>query len=120
MTYDTKPYICPEPRFAGWHDAACRVTWTPTDGDPVTVIGDYLDGDGPAGPITLGCGIEAAVTDLGLEDLVFSRDEDYAVSIAEAVDHQLARRTWALLACPEGTLRVELVAWELIEIQGRR
>ena len=43
--YETTTFIDPTPRVPGFHDAWCRVTWTPAQGEPVTVAGPYLDPD---------------------------------------------------------------------------
>lgn len=111
MTYETAPFICPTARAPGFHDVLARITWTPREGASVTVTGEYLDADGPAGLITLGCGIDGAAADLGLDGWVFSRGDDYLELLCELVDKQLERGPSARLCCPEGVLGIELVPW---------
>jgi hypothetical protein len=103
--YETTTFIDPTPRVPGFHDAWCRVTWTPAQGEPVTVAGPYLDADFPGGAIRLGCGIEQAEHDLGLPYL----DPDKAVAVADAVTAQLCLGPTAELSCPLGRFVVELV-----------
>lgn len=110
MSYDTAAFIDPTPRVPGFHDAWCRVTWTPRGGDPVTVTGGYLDGDSPNGTVSLGCGIECAVDALGISDLL--ADSDHIVAVADLVSAQLAERPWATVKCPDGEAWLELVARE--------
>lgn len=100
MTYDLTPYIANVDRM--WLQT--RVTWTPRDGNTRAVEADYVDGrDGVA---HLGCGVEQALSDLGLEQ--FNDSEKYLM-VCDAVNRQLERRPWALLVCPEGTARLELI-----------
>ena len=69
--YNARPFIDPVERAPGYHDVTTEVVWTPREGSPTPAVGDYRDGDAPAGVSTLGCGIEVAVTDLDIDDLVF-------------------------------------------------
>ena len=59
----------------------------------------------PSGAITLGCGIEQALADLGIDFL----DYEHLLTVCDLVDHQLAEQPWAELKCPQGTARIELV-----------
>lgn len=111
MTYDTRPFIDPVERAPGYHEVRCRVTWTPREGDPVAITGEYLDGDGVGGMITLGCGIDGAATDLGVESLVLPCGDDYLMRLCELVDRQLEREPHARLVCPEGTLDIAVLRW---------
>ena len=106
MPYNTSLFIDPEPRVPGFHDAHCRVTWTPRDGEPVTAVGAYLNGDSPTGTITLGCGIEVLMSDLGLDPNI-SDAEHFAIAIP--VNRQLSEHPWAEIQCPEGKARIDLV-----------
>jgi hypothetical protein len=106
MTYDTTSYIDPAERVPGFHDAHCRVTWTPHKGEFAhTVIGDYLDGDSLSGTVTLGCGIEQLLDDIGIADLL---DADHVLAVCDLVNRQLADRPWAQVKCAQGTARIEL------------
>lgn len=106
--YDATPSIDPTPRVPGFHDVYCRLTWTPHDAaaPTTTVTGAYLDAESPSGTVSLGCGIESALTDLGIADLV---DYDHLVPLADAVSNQLAGSPAAQIRCRLGTARVELV-----------
>jgi hypothetical protein len=108
MHYATAAYIDPEPRCPGFHDAICRVTWTPSDppSAPRSVDGAYLDANGPDEPIFLGCGIEGALHDLGISALI---EYEHLVDVADLVSRQLAERPWAEVKCAAGVARVELV-----------
>ncbi len=107
--YDTTPYIDPAYRVPGFHDAYCRIRWEPADGGPeVVVAGGYLDGSAPDGAVSLGCGIEQAVSDLGISDLL--DDVDHIVAVADLVTRQLAGRPWARLTCPQGTATIDLLS----------
>ena len=109
MTYDTSSFIDPVPRVPGFHDANCLVRWTwnsPNCPAEVTIRGTFLDGDGPCGAITLGCGIEEALDGLGISDLL---DYDHILAVCDVVDRQLATRPWAEVKCRQGTARIELV-----------
>ncbi|MBN7457363.1 hypothetical protein [Mycobacteroides abscessus] len=77
----------------------------------MTVTGEYLDADGPAGLITLGCGIDCCVEDLGLEEMVLPRGDEYLLMLCELVDRQLLREPKARLVCPEGTVEITLLRW---------
>lgn len=86
----------------------CRATWTPSGAGPSlrrVIVGDYLDADSPCGAVTLGCGIEAALSDLDIDFV----DYDHLVTVCEMVSRQLAERPWAELKCPQGTALIELV-----------
>jgi hypothetical protein len=106
--YDCRPFIDPEPRVPGFHDVHCRLTWTPHDpgAQARTVVGAYLDAESRSGPVELGCGIETALCDLGVADLV---DYDHLVPLADAVSRQLADTPRAVIRCRLGTAQVELV-----------
>lgn len=99
--YDLSPYVSDVDRMWLW----TRVTWTPRGGgDTVTAENDYVDGrDGTA---HLGCGIESVLPDLGLPH--FDSSEKY-LSVCDLVNKQLLQRPWAVLTCPEGTARIELI-----------
>ncbi|MBS9533961.1 hypothetical protein KIH27_10235 [Mycobacterium sp. M1] len=108
MSYQTRPFIAAEPRAPGFHDARCRVTWTPRNAQSPPagrILGDYLDADGPAGTVFLGCGVESALHDLGIDFVTY----EHLVPIADLVSRQFAERPWAELWCPQGTARIELV-----------
>lgn len=102
MTYDLTPYVSTDdPRWL-W----TRVTWTPRGGgDTVTVSGDYVGTE--VGTPELGCGIEQAADDLGL--LAVLDDTSHYLLICDLVNRQLRHHPWAVLTCPEGTARLELV-----------
>ncbi|PIB73793.1 hypothetical protein [Mycolicibacterium brumae] len=109
MAYDTSCYIDPDPRMPGFHDVGCRIRWIPrTDGRPELRVaeGDFLDGDSRDGAITLGCGIEEAAHQLGID---FLHEIDHLLDICELVDRQLAEHPWAMLKCPQGTAVIELL-----------
>ncbi len=107
-SYPTAPYIEPEPRWPGWHDAWCRVTFTPADGDgdPRVIVGPYLDAHSPRGRISLGDGVEAAAHDLGLTDEPVAA----LIAVADAVSDQLAQWPGARVRCPRGSFEVQLIA----------
>lgn len=107
--YDTLPFTDPTPRVPGFHDVACRVVWTPrrpADARPSHITGDFLDADSPGGTVTLGCGIEEALSRLNIDFL----DYDHLLAVCELVDRQLAVHPWAELRCPQGTARIELIS----------
>ncbi|MCB0927261.1 MAG: hypothetical protein KDB70_04935 [Mycobacterium sp.] len=110
--YDTRPYICPTPRFGDFHDVASWALWVPTVGAAVSSGKSYLDADAPDGEITLGCGIEEMASDLGAAGWLFALGEDHITRICECVDIQLRRQAWAALRCPQGKLLIQLVKWE--------
>ena len=103
MTYDLTLFIA-NPAAPRW--LWTRVTWTPRGGgDTVTAVSDYLDGsDGAA---ELGCGIEEAADALGL--LAVLEDTEKYLQICDLVNRQLRYRPWAVLVCPEGAARLELI-----------
>ena len=105
--YDTAAFIDPIPRRAGWHDVACRVTWTPLWGHPMTIEGAYLDANDPDGPIFLACGIETMAEALGLTYAI--DDPEHTIAVCEMVTVALEKHPYAELLCPEGHLRIELV-----------
>lgn len=80
----------------------CRVIWAPRGGEPVTVEGDHLNNW--VRP-TLACGIEQILSDLDLWGAV----GDHRSRIVQAVNYQLERRPWAVIECPMGTARLEVV-----------
>lgn len=99
MSYDLTPYVAdPTERWL-----RARVTWTPHGGDTTTASGDYVDGMGDTA--SLGCGIEELLDDLGLPQFA---DERKYLAVCDLVNRQLAQRPWAVLACPEGSVRLEL------------
>lgn len=100
MSYDLAPYVS----VADERWLRTRVTWTPTTGDVVTAIGDYVDGMGDTA--SLGCGIEELLDDLGLPQ--FEDTEKY-LAVCDLINRQLAQRPWVVLVCPEGSARLELV-----------
>ncbi|SIF35974.1 hypothetical protein [Mycobacteroides abscessus] len=101
MNYDLTPYIAdPTERWL-----RTRVTWTPREGDTTSAIGDYVDGMG--GTASLGCGIEEAADAIGL--LAELEDTEKYLVVCDLINRQLAQRPWAVLVCPEGTARLELV-----------
>lgn len=106
MSYDTAAYIDPIARQPGWHDVVAAVAWTPRGGQLITVTDAYLDANSPTGEVFLGCGLEAIAEDLDLWDAV----GDHVTEIVRAVDVQLRRHPWAVLECPAGRARLELVA----------
>ncbi|MDT5172881.1 MAG: hypothetical protein QOG37_132 [Mycobacterium sp.] len=109
--YNPTPFVDPRPRvpgYPGFHDVRCRVVWTPRVPKLARqriIVGDYLDADSPSGAITLGCGIEQALADLGIDSL----DYEHLLTVCDLVNHQLAEQPWAELKCPQGTARIELV-----------
>ena len=106
--YSPAPFVASHPRAPGFHDVRCRATWTPAGAEPSLrriVVGDYLDADSPCGTVTLGCGIEALLSDLRIDFV----DYDHLVTVCELVSRQLAERPWATLRCPLGAARIELV-----------
>lgn len=107
--YDTRAFTDPAPRMPGFHDVACRVAWTPRnaeDARPRHIVGDFLDADSPCGAVTLGCGIEEALSRLNIDFL----DYGHLLAVCELVDRQLAEHPWAELRCPQGTARIELIS----------
>lgn len=112
LSYSTAVYIDQVERAPGYHDVRARLVWTPRDGgDERVVVGEYLDADGVGGAITLGCGIDGAAADLGLEGLVLSRGDDYLLALCDIVDRQLAAGPRARLVCPEGVLDIAVLPW---------
>ena len=107
--YRTTPFIDPVPRCPGWHDAQCRIAWHPRDGEPVVVVGAYLDAHSPAGPVSLGCGIETAAEAVGMLDWLEEAPGEELTALCDLVSAQLAEQPWAEVICPLGRLRVELV-----------
>ena len=107
-TYDAQLFTDPTPRVPGFHDVQCRITWTPhAEGAAcITVSGDYLDAESPMGAVSLGCGIESALHDLGISDLI---DYDHLVTVADLVSAQLARQPRAEVNCRHGKAVLELV-----------
>lgn len=101
MNYDLTPYIAVSDER--WLHT--RVTWTPREGDTTSAIGDYVDGAGDVA--SLGCGIEEAADALGL--LAELENTEKYLTICDLINRQLAQRPWAVLVCPEGTARLELV-----------
>lgn len=101
MTYDLAPYVSNVDRGWLW----TRVTWTPRDdGDTTTVESDYVGGsDGVA---ELGCGIEQALADLHLAQF---EDSGKYLAVCDIINRQLEYHPWAVLACPEGVARLELI-----------
>ncbi len=104
--YDSAPYIDPTPRVPGYHDAACVVVWRPAGkaAAPRRIVGDFLDGDSPDGAVTLGCGIEEALSRLEID-----LDYDHLLTVCDLVNRQLAQRPWAEVKCPQGSARISLV-----------
>lgn len=101
MTYDLTPFITDLDR--GWLQA--RVTWTPHGGgDTVTAESDYADAR--SGTAHLGCGIEQCLDDLGLPQF---NDETKYLAVCDLINRQLRHHPWALLHCPEGVARLELI-----------
>ena len=81
----------------------CRVTVTTADGETRTTVGGYLH---PVdGLPRLQCGIFEMCEDLGLDE----PEDAVCLHISEVVDPQLARRTWAVLECPQFKAKLELV-----------
>jgi hypothetical protein len=108
--YNPRLFVDPRPRLPGspeFHDVRCRVVWIPRHAKlPLqrVIVGDYLDADSRSGAITLGCGIEQALADLGID-----LDYEHLLTVCDLVDQQLAEQPWAELKCPQGTARIELV-----------
>lgn len=100
-TYDLTPFIANVDE--GWLQT--RVSWTPRDGETVTVSGDYVGTED--GRAELGCGIEEAADDLGL--IHHLDNTEHYLLICDLINRQLSRRPWAELVCPEGIARLELV-----------
>lgn len=98
MSYDPLVYTDDDDRV--W----CAVTVTLRDGETRTITGDFLDAE----PLpALGCGIEEAASELGLIHLL--SDEGLYLKVCREVDLQLALRPRARLACPEFSIRIDLV-----------
>ncbi len=98
LSYDPAPYTDDDDRV--WS----RVTITFQDGETRRITGDYLDGE----PLpALGCGIEEAASELALIHLL--ADERLYLRVCREVDRQLALRPLAMLACPEFSIRIDLV-----------
>lgn len=111
--YDTAPFVNPAARMPGFHPVNARAVWTPTEGQPITVVGDYLDAAAPGAAVELGCGIEQLAHDLGVTELVYPHPLDYTITICGAVDRQLLRSPYAEVRCPDGTLRITPIPWRL-------
>lgn len=102
MSYDITTYAADE----GCAYLRTRISWTPSDGgEAVTATSDYVNGGGGL-EANLCCGLEAALADLGLPQF---EDTAHYVRVCDLVDRQLAQRPWAVLVCPQGTARLELV-----------
>ena len=99
MPYDLLRYT--DPDTEGIH---CRVTVTLPDGTTRTVTGDYLDLEGY--PV-LRCGIEEAAQQLGLVHLL--DDTTRYTAVCQTVTRQLAWRPFAVLRCPELSIRINLI-----------
>lgn len=84
-----------------------KTSWEPAHGEPRSTDGDYVSAD-DFGEVWLACGIEAATTELGLEDLIFDQTDKY-IAVCDEITRQLQRHPWAMLHCPQGRLRVDLV-----------
>ncbi|SRX94505.1 hypothetical protein MSP7336_02759 [Mycobacterium shimoidei] len=80
-----------------------RVTWTPRRGVPVIVEGDYLEDTGAVPRLT--CGIYEICAALRLPE----PEDEHALRISRVVNCQLALRPWAVLWCPWGRFRIELM-----------
>lgn len=78
-----------------------RVYWYPTDAPARVVEGDYLNNWGVP---TLACGLGELVEHLELE-LV---GDDYE-RVQDEVNRQLADRDYAVIECPHGKARLEVV-----------
>ena len=108
-TYDLTPYVAtapppPPPPRPLW----CEVTLTLRGTGEVRTEGwTFLDAprEGDAGP-RLSLGLLLAVAAYLRVD---EPDGRHAAQIIHEIERQLARRPWAVLACPEGELRVTLV-----------
>lgn len=100
--YDATRYKLPTDD-AAW----TTVSWEPTNGEPRSTDGDYVSAD-HEGAVWLACGIESATTELHLEHLIFG-DTDKYLAVCEEITRQLQRHPWAMLHCPQGRLRVDLV-----------
>ncbi|KAA1432697.1 hypothetical protein [Mycolicibacter arupensis] len=104
--YGTALFIDPEPRCPGWHDVAATITWTPRNGgDAVIVSGEFLDANSPGGVIFMGDGIEEVLSALDLWHLV-GNDCTY---LCDLVTTQLGEHPNAVIHCPGGTARLELI-----------
>ncbi len=79
----------------------CRVSWTPRGGSPVIVESDYLNAWGRP---TLACGMGEILRDLGI---VLSTDTH--VSITWEVNRQLRQQSHAVIECPAGRARLEVL-----------
>ncbi|MBS9535115.1 hypothetical protein KIH27_16120 [Mycobacterium sp. M1] len=78
-----------------------RVTWHPRGGSPVTVQSDYLNAWGV--PV-LNCGMGEILRDLGI-----ILPTDTHVRITLEVNRQLAQHDWAVIKCPHGIARLEVL-----------
>ncbi|MFV8275805.1 hypothetical protein [Mycobacteroides abscessus] len=102
MTYDLTPYVTDVDKGWLW----TRVTWTPRDGgDTLTAESDYVGTE--EGTAELGCGIEQAADDLGMLHVL--DDSEHYLMLCDLINKQLRYRPWAILHCPEGTARLELI-----------
>lgn len=118
--YNPFPYIHREPRTYDqdaencetctdlYGDVCAKITWTPREGAATTVTGPYLDGCRDGSAIVLSCGIEALLTDLDLWPVI-AADDRKRWTICDLVNRQLEHRPWAVLTCPEGRARLELL-----------
>ncbi len=84
----------------------CRVTATMPNGETRTATGNYLNLEGY--PV-LRCGIEEAASELGLIDLLADTDTDKYIAVCERVDRDLSWRPFAILRCPELSIRLNLI-----------
>ncbi|MCB0929260.1 MAG: hypothetical protein KDB70_15395 [Mycobacterium sp.] len=100
--YDVARYKLPADD-AVWTTAS----WEPTRGELRSTDGDYVSAD-DEGEVWLACGIESATTELGLEDLIFGATDKY-LAVCDEITRQLQLHPWAMLHCPQGRLRVDLV-----------
>lgn len=105
--YDTALYIVPVPRLGDWYDVYCSVTWTPRGGVAVSATGAYLDARAVGVAVSLGCGIEGALADLGLTDWRWT--DEHLLAVCDEVDRQLLLAPTATLRCPMGTAVIDLV-----------
>lgn len=80
----------------------CCFTVTTNDGETLSTTGDYLQHGAYA---WVGCGLGAAISDLGLPPL----DEADSNAVARAIERQLFTRPTAVVSIPAGELRIELV-----------
>lgn len=84
-----------------------KAVWEPAYGEARSTDGGFVSAD-DEGEVWLACGIEAATTALRLEELVFGQTDKY-LAVCDEITRQLQRHPWAMLHCPQGRLRVDLV-----------